>query len=135
LRNGPDTAFSSLGLYDQGVILDVIGKEPTGQWLQVRTPDDRVGWMSAERLRLNIALADVPIVEAPPTPTLQPTRRPPTPRPQAQPQPTPVPPPPEPPTPEPPTVAPPTPEPPTVTPTEKKKDRDPGCRGNCPPEE
>jgi tetratricopeptide (TPR) repeat protein/uncharacterized protein YraI len=128
LRSGPSERFPSLGLYDQGVSFYVIGKTPAGDWLQVLTLDEQVGWVFAANLTLNGDLALVPVAEAPPTPTLQPTARPrpATPRPQTQPQPQaptaapqPLPPTaePQPPPPEP------TPPPPP-TPTEKDDDDD-----------
>jgi len=128
LRSGPDTRFPSLGLYTQDTTLQVVGKEPAGQWLQVQTPDNRTGWMLATNLRLNIPLADVPVVAAPPLPTSPPTPKlRPTPRPQptaAPVQPTEAP---APPTEAPvqPTAVPPTPLPPTAIPTNKP---DPGPR-------
>jgi tRNA A-37 threonylcarbamoyl transferase component Bud32/outer membrane protein assembly factor BamD (BamD/ComL family)/uncharacterized protein YraI len=107
VRRGPSARFPSLGLYDRGAAFYVIGKTPAGDWLQVLTLDEQVGWVFAENLRLNVDLAGVPVAEAPPTPTLQPTPRPrpATPRPQSQPQP------------QPPTTEPqPQPQPPTTEP-------------------
>jgi len=113
LRAGPDTQFQLLGQYTQGTVVQVIGKEPTGKWLQVRMPDQRVGWMSAANLQINRAAADIPLVDTPRLPTSSPTPRL---RPTALPRPTLAP---ASPTPVPalPTLAPPTPAPPTATPT------------------
>src|SRR5262249_44549717 len=130
LRNGPDTSFLSLGVYAQGAALHVTGKTPAGDWVRVEAPDGTIGWMVARNLLLNIDLAGVAVVEAPPTPTLPPT---PTPRPTPKPRPTA--PPTETPAPPTETPAPPTetPAPPTETPapTKKPSHNDGKCTKNC----
>ena len=110
LRSGPGEVYPVVAQYTQGTPLYVLGKDPSGTWLKVQAPDDRVGWIFTEFLQINIALPDVPIGEVPPRPTARPTPRP-------RPTNTPLPP-----TPAPapvPTAEPPTPEPPTPTPTNK----------------
>jgi len=82
LRAGPSQAYTIVDVYVQGTALKVIGKEKSGEWLQVQTPDGKVGWMSATRLQVNIALVNVPLVTVP---TLRPK---PTPKPTAVPEPT-----------------------------------------------
>jgi tetratricopeptide (TPR) repeat protein/uncharacterized protein YraI len=123
LRSGPSERFPSLGLYEHGTNFYIVGKTPTGDWLQVLTLDEQVGWVFAANLPLNGDLAQVPVADSPPTPTLQPTPRP---QPRPQPQPQPQQPQPQQPQPEPPTAVPqpPTPEPapPPPTPTQKKDD-------------
>jgi hypothetical protein len=57
-----------LGQYDRGTVFYVIGKTQAGDWLQVLTLDEQVGWVLAANLKLNADLANVPIAEAPPTP-------------------------------------------------------------------
>jgi serine/threonine-protein kinase len=116
LRAGPGESFPVLATLDQGTLLKVRGREATGQWVQVEAADGLNGWMATEYLQLNVALADVPVVEAPRGPALAPTARPrATPRPTVQPTAVPQP-----------TLAlPPTPEPPpppspTTPPAEEK---------------
>ena len=137
LRAGPGQAYAALASYSAGSALKPLGRNADQTWVQVETSNGRVGWMAAEFLRLNVALADLPVVAAPP-PTATPTRRPiarPTAPPQAtveqptQPQATvtPIPPtdtpPPAPPTatpePPPPTKAPEPTSPPRPTPTSR----------------
>jgi len=126
LRSGPGTEYPILGNYPQGTALRVLGKEPEGKWLKVRAPDGKEGWMLADYLVVNLALAKVPVVEIPPTPTptwtpVLPTFTPtpvlptPSPTPTLAPPTPPPPPPPPPPSPTP-TLAPPAPPPPP-TPT------------------
>jgi serine/threonine-protein kinase len=89
LRAGPGESFPVLATLDQGTPLKVRGREATGQWVQVEAADGLSGWMATEYLQLNVALADVPLVEAPSGPALAPTARPrSTPRPAATPRPT-----------------------------------------------
>ncbi len=137
LRAGPGQAYAALASYSAGSALKPLGRNADQTWVQVETSNGRVGWMAAEFLRLNVVLADLPVVAAPP-PTATPTRRPiarPTAPPQAtveqptQPQATvtPIPPtdtpPPAPPTatpePPPPTKAPEPTSPPRPTPTSR----------------
>ena len=113
LRAGPGQGYATTGSYAQGTALQITGKDATGAWIQVSAPDGRTGWMLAEYLRINVDLAGVPVVDAPPTPTLRPTLKP-TAAPAIQPTEAPPPPPP---TAEPATPEPPTPVPPTATPT------------------
>jgi uncharacterized protein YraI len=67
-RGGPGQTYPLLWTYPQGTALEVIGKVPSGNWLQVKTLDGRTGWVSAAYLELNIPLSDVPVVAAPPSP-------------------------------------------------------------------
>jgi hypothetical protein len=67
LRSGPGQQFESLGSYERGTALEVTGRNLTGTWLRIRTPNGRTGWMSKEYLQVDISLDDLP-VENPPTP-------------------------------------------------------------------
>jgi uncharacterized protein YraI len=67
--SGPGESFPSLGQYDRGTTFYVIGKTPAGDWLQVLTLDEQVGWVLAANLQLNADLASIPVAQTPPTPT------------------------------------------------------------------
>jgi serine/threonine-protein kinase len=128
VRTGPGELYPVVGSYPRGTALKVTGKQANGGWLQIEAPDGRVGWMLSNFLQVNLNLAEVPAVEAPPPPPTA-TRRP-TPRPQptAVPAPPPAeptqPPPAEPPTqPPPPPAEPPT-QPPPPPPTEDRDEPD-----------
>ena len=69
VRAGPSETFPSLGQYDRGTAFYVIGKTPAGDWLQVLTLDEQVGWVLAANVKLNADLANIPVAQAPPTPT------------------------------------------------------------------
>jgi uncharacterized protein YraI len=126
LRSGPGQNYGNLHTYTQGAIFTITGKDATGQWIQVTAPDGQVGWMFAPDMKINLAIADIPVVAAPPSPTPPPTPKP-TQKPALKPT---VPPPPPTDTPLPPppptdTPPPPPPPPPTETPTEKPKEDQP----------
>jgi uncharacterized protein YraI len=127
MRSGPSQQYDVLGTYEPGAVFTPLGRNDDGTWLQVHAPDGQIGWMLAQYLQLNVALDDLPVVAAPPTPTPRPTARPtvrPTARPQApapQPQPQPTDPPQAQPTPEPPPPAP----APTQAPTNPPQPTDP----------
>jgi eukaryotic-like serine/threonine-protein kinase len=108
LRSGPGQEYPIVGQYPHGTPLHVLGKIASGQWIQVRTPDERVGWIFAQFLQVNVDLATVPLAEVPPTPT-----KPPTPKPRPT-----IPPPMDTPVPAAPTAAPVEPPTPTAVPAE-----------------
>jgi hypothetical protein len=126
LRSGPGQNYANLGTYTQGATLTITGKDATGAWIQVTAPDGKIGWMLASDMQINLAMSDIAVVAAPPSPTSAPTPKP-KPKPTLTPEPptlTPTL------TPEPPTL---TPEPPTLTPTPTRKPshNDGGCTKNC----
>ena len=77
LRRSPSERAMKLGAYPQGTALDIIGRDPAGKWLRVKTPDGRTGWMFREYLNITIALEGVPVI----IPTPAPPTRPPAPAP------------------------------------------------------
>jgi len=46
---------------NQAVTLE--GRTADGSWLQVRLPDDRLGWVSSAFMTVNLAIADLPVAE------------------------------------------------------------------------
>lgn len=52
LRSGPGFLVDSLGMYDEGIKVSVLGHAPGASWLYVRTPDEKQGWMKLELLNL-----------------------------------------------------------------------------------
>jgi hypothetical protein len=70
VRGGPGTIYPIIGTVWRGDSLVVLGQEETGDWLQVRLPDDRAGWLFRA---LTDFTGDAPWVEAPPLPTSTPT--------------------------------------------------------------
>ena len=60
LRSGPGVLYTKLGPYAKNTSVTVLGKVPGGGWVLVKTPDDKMGWMSVNYLE-EIALANVVI--------------------------------------------------------------------------
>jgi uncharacterized protein YraI len=76
VRSGPGIQYDLLGLLPAGVTVEIIGREETRQWWQVRFSPaaDGVGWVAADPAFSTTANVDnVPIAQIPPTPTGTPT--------------------------------------------------------------
>jgi len=76
LRGGPGQNYAILGAFTQGTTLTITGKDATGAWIQVAAPDGQTGWMLAANMQINLALSDIAVVAAPPSPTSAPTPKP-----------------------------------------------------------
>lgn len=79
LRGGPGVAYTPIITIGQGIELVPIGFSavgyPGGQWVQVQTPDNQTGWVSADPqfVTCNVDFAALPPVSVPPPPTATPT--------------------------------------------------------------
>jgi hypothetical protein len=76
VRSGPGTQYDLLGLLPTGVTVEIIGRDETRQWWQVRFSPaaDGIGWVAADPAFSTTANVDnVPVAQAPPTPTGTPT--------------------------------------------------------------
>jgi hypothetical protein len=62
VRQGPGRTFAPLAALPPGTVVQVIGRNADGLWLQVRLADEREGWVLGELLRLREPVVD-------PTPT------------------------------------------------------------------
>lgn len=60
LRSGPGTHFTVLETYERGTPLQVFGKDLTGAWFVVQTPQGCMGWMYVAYLYLNVEVTDIP---------------------------------------------------------------------------
>ena len=79
VRSGPGTQYDLLGLLPTGTAADIIGRDETRQWWQIRflPAADGVGWVSADPTFAQVFnVENIPIVPAPPTPTGTPTNTP-----------------------------------------------------------
>ncbi len=76
VRSGPGIQYDLLGLLPAGVTVEIIGRDETRQWWQVRFSPaaDGIGWVAADPAFSTTANVDnVAIAQAPPTPTGTPT--------------------------------------------------------------
>ncbi len=83
LRAGPGTAYTLVGTVSQGTTLAIIGRNQSGSWLRVRTPEGQLAWMAAfllehigaEQLETlpEISASGAPAEELTPTATPVPT--------------------------------------------------------------
>lgn len=65
VRTGPGTSYSALGALPNGTVLQVVGKNQTGEWFHVLT-DRGTGWVSATVVRAqNVAGVPVTKVDMP----------------------------------------------------------------------
>ncbi len=69
MRSGPGTVYGVVKSYAKGTEMEVVGKNPKGDWLKVKAPDGKIGWMAARLLTVNVDLGSVAAAEIPPTPT------------------------------------------------------------------
>ncbi len=76
VRGGPSTGYDLLGRLPSGATAQVLGRDETNQWWQIRfdPATNGLGWVSADPNFSKTAHVDnIPIVLAPPTPTGTPT--------------------------------------------------------------
>ncbi|MCB0169205.1 MAG: FHA domain-containing protein [Anaerolineae bacterium] len=79
VRGGPETFYDLLGLLPSGTTAEIIGRDETRQWWQIRfAPSPTgLGWISADPgYSKTVNVDNVPIAVAPPTPTGTPTNTP-----------------------------------------------------------
>jgi TolB protein len=67
VRAGPGVAYPIIGGLSQGDVVEVVGKNAVGTWLQIAY-SGREGWVAAAYVELSGSLAEVPVVSAPPLP-------------------------------------------------------------------
>ncbi|MCK6629539.1 MAG: FHA domain-containing protein [Anaerolineae bacterium] len=76
VRSGPGIQYDLLGLLPAGVTVEIIGRDDTRQWWQIRFSPaaDGIGWVAADPAFSTTANVDnVAVAQAPPTPTGTPT--------------------------------------------------------------
>ena len=65
LRAGPGTEHAISGAIPMHTPLTVFGRNAAGDWLQVRTPERRGGWVNAPLLVVNVPVESIPVSGAP----------------------------------------------------------------------
>lgn len=61
VRSGPDPFSQVLTIVDKGTSLTLIGRNTSGTWAQVKTPNGTQGWVRAAFLRPNIRISALPV--------------------------------------------------------------------------
>ncbi len=70
VRWGPGTDYGYVGAVYKGDEVIILGRNPSQNWLKVVTPDKRIGWASAKYIETLADIGSLPIVLAPPPPSI-----------------------------------------------------------------
>lgn len=75
IRQGPSSNYGLLGGLKRGNQIIIMRRTPTGNWLEIKTPDGKIGWVAAEYVEIppEIDIGLIPMATVGPTPTLPPT--------------------------------------------------------------
>ena len=73
LRAGPGTDFPVVGGLYQNESAPLLGRNQTGDWLQIQLPAMASGWIFATLVETTLPIADLPLIDPPPTPEPSPT--------------------------------------------------------------
>ena len=69
VREGPGTGYAVVDQLPAGTTASVIGRNPSGEWLVVRLPDGRPGWVAAWVVEVHNDLSGLPVMQPLPTST------------------------------------------------------------------
>ncbi len=72
VRSGPGVIYPVVSALANGTQLSVTGKNNDGSWLVVKLPDGRQAWIALSVVDVNFNIRDLPVINAPPTPTSPP---------------------------------------------------------------
>jgi uncharacterized protein YgiM (DUF1202 family) len=61
VRSGPDPFASVLTIVDKGTVLNLLGRNTSGTWAQVRAPNGVTGWVNSGYVRSNGVVKTLPI--------------------------------------------------------------------------
>jgi uncharacterized protein YraI len=61
LRTGPGTSFAVIRALPAGSVVTLVGRNSSSTWLQVRTADGTVGWMSTPFLITSVQISTLPV--------------------------------------------------------------------------
>jgi serine/threonine protein kinase/uncharacterized protein YraI len=75
IRTGPGTVYLILASKPRGTVLEAVGRNAAGDWLEIKLEDGKIGWISTKVILYRFDANLLAIVQAPPTP-LVPTKKP-----------------------------------------------------------
>lgn len=75
VRSGPDTSFDVIAQVKQGAVLNIVGQNAGGDWLQVCCVENQVGWLWAQLLVVEGSTRGLPQVQPPSADLASPPRR------------------------------------------------------------
>jgi uncharacterized protein YgiM (DUF1202 family) len=61
VRSGPGVGYSVVTWVQQGQTLHLLGRNANSSWVQVRTPNNRTGWVNAAFIQANVAIGSLPV--------------------------------------------------------------------------
>ena len=61
VRSGPDPYASVLKTVDKGATVNLLGRNSSGTWAQVRTADGTTGWVKASYLKPSVAISTLAV--------------------------------------------------------------------------
>jgi uncharacterized protein YraI len=68
VRSGPGISNALVGSLPRGTVVTVLGRDSAGTWLQIRTTQGLVGWVSSFWVKLTTgSVLDLPVVASPAT--------------------------------------------------------------------
>ena len=76
VRGGPSVNFKAIAKLEEGDEVTVVGRDESGDWLQVEMKDGAVGWVEARFIETSLNINRLALAESPPTPTPRPTEPP-----------------------------------------------------------
>jgi uncharacterized protein YgiM (DUF1202 family) len=70
VRTGPSVAYAIITVLDQGQGVLLVGRNDAGSWVQVKSPEDQVGWLNASLVQTTVPVSSLPVIETlPPQPS------------------------------------------------------------------
>ena len=74
IRSGPGTVYSIIANRQLEDILEAVGRSAAGDWLVIILDAKTTGWISTKVIDFSLDASQLPIVSAPPTPVIMPTK-------------------------------------------------------------
>jgi uncharacterized protein YgiM (DUF1202 family) len=63
-------AYPIITVLDQGQGILLLGRNDAGSWVQVKSPEDQVGWLNASLVKTTVQVSSLPVIETlPPQPS------------------------------------------------------------------